>query len=281
MTDWPKQITAWQDGDTGYLSVPFTWLLPEARRWVTQRSMFVSRWIVGGPAVELLPEYLAGIESVTIGHEMPGVLQRVNPMATRTTIGCPRRCQFCGIGQRKIEGDFRELDHWPDGPIVCDNNLTAASLKHFERVIERLKRWPSCDFNQGLDCRSMTESHAWMLAKLPNPIIRLALDSDAMRSTWEYALRHMRRMGVRKKSVRSYVLIGFGETPAEAWNRCEFVESHGIKAYPMWFHRLDAMCYNEVTPEQAECGWTYHEQKRIMGYYYMHRGQAPTQSSLS
>ena len=60
--------------------------------------------MVGGPAVELMPDYLAGLEHITIGRHMPGVLQRVNPLATRTTEGCTRSCGFCGVGTGRIEG---------------------------------------------------------------------------------------------------------------------------------------------------------------------------------
>ena len=94
MTDWPKDITEWHDGTTGYMSVPFTWLLPKARQRVLQRDLWVQRWVVGGPAVRLMPDY--EIQGATQA-DMEGVLQRVNPQATRTTVGCIRRCKFCGV----------------------------------------------------------------------------------------------------------------------------------------------------------------------------------------
>jgi len=79
MSDWPKAITEWHECRTGYLSVPFTWLLPEARRTVTQRHMFVDQWVVGGPAVRLMPDYLAGTPAVVSLDDCPGVLQKLNP----------------------------------------------------------------------------------------------------------------------------------------------------------------------------------------------------------
>ena len=270
---WPKAITQWWSDDVGYLSIPFTWLLPEARQRVIQGNMFVSRWVVGGPAVELLSSYLAGLANVEIGHGMAGILQRVNPDATRTTLGCPNRCRFCAIGQRRIEGKFRELDDWPNLPIVCDNNLTAASMRHFEKVISRLRDLSWCDFNQGLDCSRLTQQHARLLATLNRPVIRLALDSDAERVPWESAVHRLLDAGLAKRSIRSYVLVGFDESPAAAWERCEWIEAWGIKAYPQWFHALDALERNRVTFEQVAHGWTYAEQQRIMGYYYRHRGQ--------
>lgn len=269
MIDWPKDITTWFKGSTGLMSVPFTWLLPKAQGIVNQSQFGVDRWIVGGPACRLMPYYLRG---VTVGDHMPGVLQRVNPMATRTTVGCPNRCEFCGIGQRKIEGEFRELDDWLDGNIICDDNLLAASNRHFDKVIERLRRFPDCDFNQGLDARLLTPHHARQLATLRKPTIRLALDSDGDREAWSDAVATLRAAGIAKWSIRSLVLCGFHDTPEADWSRCQFVQSHGIKASPMWFHRLDTMRYGTVTAEQERLGWTEAGRKRLMGWFYKHRG---------
>ena len=278
MSGWPKGITTWQDGGTAYMSVPFTWLLHTAARRMAQGDMFVKKWVVGGPAVKLLPHLLESSKTVTVcTGDMAGVLQRVNPLATRTTVGCPRRCKFCGVGQRKIEGDFHELDDWPDLPIICDNNLAAASPEHFRRVVDRLVVHGCCDFNGGLDARLLTPWHAEQIARIPKAIVRVALDRDGDRPAWETAVQRLRTAGVAVSRIRSYVLCGFEGTPEQDWQRCEFVESHGIKALPMWFHRLDCLKYGEVTSEtpcsQQERGWTKDSQRQLMQWYYKHRGQ--------
>lgn len=268
---WPKAITTWYDGRVGYMSIPFTWLLPEAYLRLRQGVFWADRWVVGGPAVKLLPDYLKSLSGVTIGGHHPGVLQRVNPQATRTTVGCPFRCEFCGIGQRRIEGTFRELDDWLDLPVVCDNNLLAASHRHFGRVIDRLKNHDWCDFNQGLDIRLLTPYHATRLAELKKPIIRLALDNDVLRGTWSQAVELLLSAGIPKSRIWSYVLVGFRDSPEEASARCRFVESHGVKALPMWFHRLDALAYNAVIEDQCKLGWTKRKQRELFCWYYQHR----------
>ncbi len=271
---WPKDITTWQDGDTAFMSVPFTWLLPKAARRLRQGDLFAGKWVVGGPAVKLMPEFLENSKNVTVSTgDMAGVLQRVNPRATRTTVGCPRRCKFCGVGQGKIEGDFRELDDWPDLPIICDNNLTAAGPEHFERVIDRLMAHRRCDFNGGFDARLVSFWHARQIARLPRAIVRLALDRDADRHVWHTAVDRLLTAGVAKSRIRSYVLCGFEGTPSEDWRRCEFVEWHGVMALPMWFHRLDCLQYGEVTAEQQQRGWTKAGQRELMQWYYKHRGE--------
>lgn len=272
-TDWPKDITTWYEGRIGYMSVPFTWLLRKAQGIVSQGCFDVDRWIVGGPAIDLMPGYLVGCDMPCEGsNHMPGVLQRVNPMATRTTVGCPNRCKFCGIGQRKIEGEFRELDDWPDGNVICDNNLLAASTQHFTKVIRRLQSYSECDFNQGLDARLLTAYHARELSRLRRPMIRLALDSDSDMDLWATAVDRLRAAGVAISNIRSYVLCGFGGSPDEDWKRCQFVQYHGVKALPMWFHELDAMEYGVVTPKQYDLGWDESGRKRLMGWFYKHRG---------
>lgn len=266
---WPKQAVTWDWNFTGYMSIPFTWNLPGAAARLRQKTFLVDRWVVGGPAVKLMPEYLAGIPNVIIGGDMPGVLQRVQPMATRTTVGCIRSCKFCGV--RLVEPEFAELDDWPDQPVFCDNNVLAASNEHFQRVIEKVRHWGWCDFNQGLDARLMTPWHAELLASVGKPIVRFALDSDSGRGVWREAVETVRNAGIAKNRIRSYVLCGFRGNATADRERCEFVESFGLMALPMWYHPLDALQHNAVSPEQEEMGWTKRKQRELMCWYYRHR----------
>jgi len=269
-TAWPKRPTYWQKGAIAYASIPFTWGLPEVRTRI-ECDLFASKWVVGGPAVELMPRFFKGLSNVSVGGKMSGVLQRVNPEATRTSAGCPRQCGFCAVP--RVEGRFRELDDWPDLPVICDNNLLAASREHFDRVIERLAGHEWCDFNQGLDARFLTQAHAQAIGGLKGAIVRLSLDSAGYAEAWVRAYSRLRAAGVAKARLRTYVLIGYRSGPAEAWARCEFVEKRGVKALPQWFHPLNAMCPNGVTPLQRALGWTESERKRIMGWFYQHRGK--------
>ena len=268
-TLWPKKPVVWNERGVGYVSIPFTWNLPGVANRLRQQSFFVDRWVVGGPAVKLMPDYLADIPGVTIEDRMPGVLQRVQPMATRTTVGCVRKCGFCGV--RKIEPQFMELADWPDKPILCDNNVLAASDTHFAKVIERVRHWGWCDFNQGLDARLLTDFHAELLASVPKAIVRFALDNDDDREPWGTAVDRIRSVGVAKSRIRSYVLCGFAGDPDADWARCEFVESFGLKALPMWYHPLDALKHNAVTPDQKNMGYTKRKQRELMCWYYQHR----------
>lgn len=249
--------------------------MPELRKKLNQKSLDYDRVVIGGPGVYLTLHYysdfLDGIE-VEVRDSYPGVLQIINPHATRSTLGCINGCGFCGIGQGIIEpGGFQELPDWPDLPILIDNNLLASSQSHFDKVIDRLIRHRWADFEQGLDPRLLTGYHAQRIAEIKNPTIRLALDSAVICDAWLEAFSKLRKAGIAKYNIRSYALIGLDSGPEEAWSRCQWIESFGIKVLPMWYHRLDALKHNIVTKEQAGYGWTDYERRRIMQWFYQHK----------
>jgi len=268
---WPKDLTVWEEERIGYISVPFTWLLPRAQAWIDGHWPKIDRWVVGGPAVELMPDYLTG---ATVRSDCPGVLQRVNPLATRTSVGCPRQCAFCAVGQGRIEPEFRELADWPVGRIVMDNNLLATSWSHFARVIDRLKTEPWCDL-QGIDPGLVSDGRARLLAELRRPTLRLGLDREEDVGVWCRAIERLRKAGLPKRAIRTYVLIGYGDNPREAWRRCETVAALGYLASPLWYHPLDAMRRDPISEGQRLAGWDTSQRKGIMQWYYKHRGKRP------
>jgi len=266
---WPKKETTWISDRTLHVSIPFTWNLPTVKNKLKQTSFFFDRVVVGGPAVALMPDYFKDMGDVSVGYHQPGIIQRINPMATKTTTGCVRKCGFCCVP--KIEGKLKELDDWPDKPILIDNNLLASSQKHFDKVIDRLIKWEWADFNQGLDSRLLTNYHAERLKQIKKPMIRLALDDISYQDQWSIAFEKLIKAGIAKTNIRSYALLGFETGPDEGWKRCEWIETHGIKVLPQWFHGLDALVKNEVTDHQKELGWTETERKRIMQWFYKHK----------
>lgn len=269
VNNWPRDITSWIKNRTLHISVPFTWLLTDAANLARQQSMLWDDVLIGGPAVDLQLHRFDSQPWVKIGHDCEGVLQRVNWQATKSTTGCPNSCPFCAVP--KIEGAFQELDDWPDLPVYIDNNLLAASQQHLDRVFDRLERWGWADFNQGLDARKLNDYHAERINRIKKPMVRLALDNMGYQKYWSRAFDTLRRHGIAKHKIRAYALIGFNTGPDEAWNRCQWIENHGVKPLPMWFHELDAREPNIVTDKQRELGWNDFERRRIMRWYYQHR----------
>src|SRR5271165_7170276 len=91
-------ILVWNDGDAVCVSVVFTWHLPQAKKYAD--SLRHLRVRMGGPAVELAKRTMPGFflgSHAELGGNYPGVLQRFNPLATRTSVGCIRKCKFCSV----------------------------------------------------------------------------------------------------------------------------------------------------------------------------------------
>lgn len=256
---WRKDIAPWRIGPTLYLSVPFTWLLPEARQMAEAHKGPV---VAGGPAVDLMPAYLRDVAKTGVrdaGFSPVPPLLFHNPLATFTTRGCPNSCPFCAVP--RIEGEFRELSEWDPRPVLCDNNLLAATWGHLKRVVDRLKVLPAVDFNQGLDARLFKQKHAWLFADLQRPKIRFAFDHPNMEGPVKDAVDLARTHGL--KDIGIYVLICYDETPEEAVHRLETVRSWGIWPNPMRFQPLDALAKNtHLGP-----GWTEFRVLRVMKYY--------------
>ena len=161
----------------------------------------------------------------------------------------------------RIEGGFRELDSWRPAPLVCDNNLLAASRRHFDRVIDGLKAFPAVDFNQGLDAALLTPYHASRLAELKAPKIRFAFDRPDDEAAVHDAMRLCRRHGLTDFTI--YCLVGLDDDPESARWRLEKVLSWGARTSPMRYQPLDALIKNSY----AAPGWTEAELQRIMRFY--------------
>lgn len=271
----PKGPTEWMGAEgVLYVSIPFTWNLPILRRKLKTVDMYVNHIVVGGPAVRLMPHFFDEDPWVSADlGDCPGVMQRANPWATKTSTGCVRTCEFCAVP--RTEGPLKELDDWPDLPIITDNNLLACSDAHFDRVIDRLEKHAGVDFNQGLDVRLLTRYHAGRIArlKLTKRGVRLALDNllEPAFQSWKYSLDALLAAGIAKRNIATYALIGFTGDPSEAWARCDLIEQTKTKALPMWFHELDAMKVNQVTEQQKALGWDDYERRRIMQWFYQHK----------
>jgi len=257
---WSKGIVEHENGDGSvYLSVPFTWNLPNAYQRAAWFKQLGKRVVVGGPAVYLMPDYLADVAE--IGTDWHDALSHHNPQATFTSRGCIRRCSFCAVW--RTEGALRELDDWPVRPVVCDNNLLACSLAHFDSVIDKLKSLPWCDFNQGLDARLLTQYHAERLAELKRPTVRLAFDHTKTEPQFMAAWELLTAAGISAKSIRVYVLFGYQDTPEDALYRLRLVQSLGSWPNPMRYQPLDALTRNSYIGPS----WTSHELKRFHRYW--------------
>lgn len=236
---WSKRIVEWIEGDTAFISVVFTWQLPQAYSrcvWYAQQGYSVK---AGGTAVALLPGYLKDVAE--IGEHIP-CLWRHNSEATRTTIGCPHKCWFCAAW--RIEPQYIELKKWERKPIVCDNNLTAASRNHFDRVIDSLKGLLNVDINQGLDARLLTKYHIERLRELDIKKVRIAWDNTKLERVVLGAIQDLLSAGFPKAKIGVYVLFNGDDTPEDAMYRCETLKSLGILPNVQRYQPLDCLKKN-------------------------------------
>lgn len=256
---WSKRLVEWtNDNKKAFLSVVFTWDLPLAYMRAVWLRQFGYSVFAGGPAVDLMPKYLA--EVARCGGAISSALARHNPLATFTSRGCIRRCSFCAVW--RTEGILRELADWPVRPIVCDNNLLACSERHFDNVIDKLKPLRGIDFNQGLDARLLTKYHADRLAEL-DCLVRLAFDSVTYESEFLSAFEKLRRVGIPKKRIRVYVLVGYKDAPDDALYRLRRVSDLGIDPNPMRYNPLDTMQRDSYVGPN----WTDSELTRHVRYW--------------
>jgi len=252
-------VVEWIEDKTAYLSVVFTWDLPKAHIqavWLRELGYEVK---AGGPACLLMPDYLAGVAEVNSCSV--GALWRHNPDATFTSRGCIRKCKFCAVP--KIEGNLVELDEWEPKPIVCDNNLLACSQQHFDKVIDSLKGIKEVDFNQGLDTRLLTQYHANRLAELDLARVRLAWDNTKYGNSFMQGYERLRKAKIPKRLISVYVLMGFDDTPDDAWFRLRTIQNMGVTPFPMRYQPLDALKKNQYVGDN----WTHRELSRYMRYW--------------
>jgi hypothetical protein len=255
VNQWRKGIARWTCGRTLYLSVPFTWLLDDARRLAEAHS---GKVVAGGPAVKLMGAPWAS----ETPDECPfDVLAMHNPCATFTTRGCPNRCAFCAVP--RIEGDFRELPTWKPAPVVCDNNLLACSKAHFERVIDSLRPFPAVDFNQGLEAARLTDYHLDRLGSVRVSKFRFSFDLPSDEKPVRHAIAKLVGRRVSPRRIMVYVLIGFGEGPQEALWRLREVSAMGVRPFPMRYVPLDAKRRVPAIPD----GWTRDEMRKMVYYW--------------
>lgn len=246
---WSGGLLEWSENGRSYLSVVFSWKKQDAFQRAVWLGANGNDVFIGGPAAYADPGFFDGVAKVA--PPIDDVVYRHNKKATFTTRGCIRDCPFCIVP--KAEPEYLELAEWPVRPIVCDNNLLASSDRHFDTVIDKLKPLQGIDFNQGLDARLMTKHHADRLAELDMRFVRLAWDWIGIEKQWMSAFETLRSAGFPKSKIKTYVLIGFNDTPDDALYRLEAVKSLGVDPFPMRYQPLDSVKRNQyVAPAWSE-----------------------------
>lgn len=242
--EWIKGIAHWREGRTAYISVAFTWRLPEARKLVEYYySCGVHRIIAGGPATFTQGKFLKDICEVPKLSDpdgrIPDTLVRHNPSATRASYGCPVGCWFCTVP--KMDGKtFRLLPDFPVRPILCDDNLSALPADYQDHIVARYRDAgvPLIDANSGFEPATFDgEVFARWRPILKGPW-RFGFDEATEGENVARAFRVLKDVSPRLKQV--YTMIG--HEPFEVcMDRIQRVIASGGEPYAQPFMKLNAL----------------------------------------
>jgi len=239
---WVGGLAEWEDGGTVYLSVAFTWKVPEAEARARFALALGKRVVVGGPALftRQMSQRFEGWTSVS--GTFPDAIARHNPDATIASRGCPVGCWFCIVP--KMEGKaFTLIPDFPVRPILCDNNLSALPDEYQDHIIARYRvaGVRLRDANSGFEPRTFTEDTYARWRSLVNAgggPWRFACDEMRELPDVRRVMRILREEPARRKQV--YTLIG-NESVAACLERIKEVIAGGCEPYAQPLLSLTAL----------------------------------------
>lgn len=132
-----------------------------------------------------------------------------------TTRGCIRKCPFCFVpkkeGMIKINADMYEFWNPKHKRIIFLDNNATAKPEHLKKTLEQVRKEDlTCEFNQGLDLRILTEDVAEDLKKTKLSELYFAWDNRVTESLIERGVKILHKVGL--KTSRFYILVGFDST---------------------------------------------------------------------
>ena len=233
---WVKGVAHWRDGDTAYISVAFTWRLPEARRIAEYYRALGCRVLAGGPATfhAKLRPLLADLAE--IGGKFSDAIARHNPMATRASYGCSVGCWFCIVPAMDGRA-FTLLPDFPVRPVLCDDNLSALPADYQRHIVGRYIKEgvPLLDANSGFEPTTFDDEVMARWAPILKGPWRFGFDEKSEGSEVARVFRMLRDVSPRRKQV--YTMIGH-EPFDVCMDRIQRVISSGGEPYAQPFMKL-------------------------------------------
>jgi len=237
MPKWVGGLAQWTEGQTLYLSIAFTWMLPEARKRALWYGMNGYRVRAGGPALFTRKDFFGG--AAEVGGDFPDAISRHHPQATIASRGCPVGCWFCIVP--KMEGrEFTLLPDFPVRPVLCDNNLSALPIAYQKYIVGRYQEGgvPLLDANSGFEPKTFTDEVYAIWKPINRGPWRYAYDESGERDDVERVMRMLKAESPKRKRV--YVLIG--NEPQEAClTRIREVIAWGGEPHVQPYMKLNAL----------------------------------------
>ena len=122
---------------------------------------------------------------------------------TITSRGCNNNCSFCMVRNGLIE-----LDTFPEGNIIQDNNILACSDKHRRKVWSMLSKQQGIEFNGGLEKSRITPKIAKELRSLSIKTLWLACDQPNATKSLAKAVHNLTKVGFTRSHLYCYALCG-------------------------------------------------------------------------
>lgn len=250
--DWVKGVAHWREGSIAFISVAFTWRLPEARRLFDYyRAIGCAKIRIGGPGTFTQRKYLTQhIPDAEIGGSISDAIARHNPDATRASYGCPVGCWFCIVP--KMDGKtFTFLPDFPVRPILCDDNLSALPPDYQQHIVDRYiaDGVPLLDANSGFEPATFDEDVFARWRPILKGPWRFGYDETTEGANVERVFRMLKDVSPRKKQV--YTMIGH-EPFDVCMDRIQRVIAWRGEPYAQPFIKLNAL----VKEPRVQHDWT-------------------------
>jgi len=252
MSGWSNGLTEWIEGDIAYISVVFSWRLPDAYQLAIWYKAQGYRVRAGGPALFANKKYLA--EVAEVGGEVDALTHH-NRQATIASRGCPVGCYFCIVP--RMEGlNFTLIWDFVPRAILCDNNLSALPIEFQEHIIKRYRETdtPLLDANSGFEPYTFDEGTYLRWKEINRGPWRFALDEMREVEDVRRMMEILKDEPANKKRV--YVLIG-NEPMAACYERIQKVIEWGGEPHCQPLMALNTL----IKRPQVRHDWT---EERLM-----------------
>ena len=215
--------------DEVHISCTFTWDIQRGKELAESWKEYADIVKIGGPALD------------DAGGDFTGMYTGLG--ITITSRGCPNNCSFCFVPKR--EGHIRELPVIP-GNIIQDNNLTACTEGHLDKVFSMLKTQKAIVFQGGLEACRITDSFINRLRGIRLKELWLAYDQENADKPLKKAVDKLSHYFKRDK-LRCYVLIGYKD---------DTIEKADIRLWKAWDYGTLPFAMRYRTPS-LDWGNTY------------------------